>query len=62
MGLICALAAAPLWRGLLFGVSSWDAPTSAAVACLLGAAALAASFIPARRAAQVNPLEALRGQ
>ncbi len=62
MGLLCALGAAKLLRSLLFGVNSFDPPTFAAVACLLGAAALAASFIPARRAAQVNPLEALRSE
>ena len=62
MGLLCALGAARLLRSLLFGVNSFDPPTFAAVACLLGAAALAASFIPARRAAQVNPLEALRSE
>ena len=62
MGLLCALAAGRLLRSLLFGVNSWDVLTFGAVACLLGGAALAASFIPARRAAQVNPLEALRSE
>ena len=44
---------------LLFGVRC-DIPTLAAVALLLGLAALLASYIPARRAASVNPVEALR--
>ncbi len=60
LGLVCSVAAARLIRGLLFGVSSWDGPTLAGVAFVLGMAALAACFIPARRAASVNPVEALR--
>ena len=46
-------------RGLLFGVRSWDVPTLAVVAGVLGVAALLASVIPARRAASVNPVESL---
>ena len=48
--------------GLLFGVRSWDVPTLAAVAIVLGLAAMIASSIPARRAASVNPVEALRAE
>jgi len=59
-GLFCAVGAATLIRGLLFGVRSWDAATLAAVACMLAVFALLASYIPARRAAQVDPMEALR--
>ena len=59
-GLACSIAAAMGLRGLLFGVASWDVTTLAAVALLLAAASLAASFIPARRAASVNPTDALR--
>jgi predicted permease len=59
-GLFCAVGAATLIRGLLFGVRSWDAATLAAVACVLAAFALLASYIPARRASQVDPMEALR--
>jgi predicted permease len=62
IGLACAVAAATLIRGLLFGVRSWDLPTLAAVAGLLGIAALLASFVPARRAASVNPVDALRAE
>jgi ABC-type antimicrobial peptide transport system permease subunit len=62
MGLAGSVAAASLMRGLLFGVRSWDVATLAAVAAVLGIAALTASFIPARRAASVNPLEALRSE
>jgi macrolide transport system ATP-binding/permease protein len=60
LGLAGAIAGAMLMRGLLFGVSSWDAPTLAGVAILLGASALLASYIPARRAARVDPIVALR--
>jgi ABC-type antimicrobial peptide transport system permease subunit len=60
IGLVLSVAAATLMRGLLFGVRSWDVPTLAAVAGVLGISALLASFIPARRAASVNPVDALR--
>jgi len=60
MGLLGAVAAAMLMRSLLFGVSSWDVPTLAAVSIGLAAASLLASYIPARRAARVDPIVALR--
>ena len=59
-GLICAVAAATLMRKLLFGTQPWDVPTLATVATVLAVSALSASYIPARRAASVNPVEALR--
>jgi hypothetical protein len=59
-GLVCSVGAATLMRGLLFGVSSWDAPTLAGVAVVLASSALLASYLPARRAASVDPVEALR--
>jgi ABC-type antimicrobial peptide transport system permease subunit len=62
IGLACSLAAGTLMHGLLFGVRSWDVPTLAAVAGVLGGAALLASYIPARRAAAINPVEALRAE
>jgi macrolide transport system ATP-binding/permease protein len=62
IGLACSVFAATLMRGLLFGVRSWDVPTLAAVGVVLGIAALLASYIPARRAASVNPVEALRAE
>jgi len=62
IGLVCAVAAATAMRGLLFGVSSWDGPTLSSVAAVLGLSALLASYIPARRAASVNPVDALRAE
>jgi ABC-type antimicrobial peptide transport system permease subunit len=58
-------AAAGLTRmlsSLLFGVKPVDAVSFAAAAAVLAVAALAASYIPARRAAAVDPVETLRGQ
>jgi len=49
-------------RKLLFGVGMWDVPTLIAVAVVLGGCALLASYLPARRAASVNPVEALRAE
>jgi macrolide transport system ATP-binding/permease protein len=59
-GLACSVGAATLIRGLLFGIRSWDAATLATVSAVLAISALLASFIPARRAAQVDPMVALR--
>jgi predicted permease len=59
-GVACSLAVTTLLRGLLYGIESWDVRTLGAVAVVLACAALAASFVPARRAAQVNPVDALR--
>jgi predicted permease len=61
-GVAGSVGAAGLTRSLLFGVDPWDVSTLAGVAAILGMAALAASFLPARRAASVNPVEALRAE
>jgi predicted permease len=62
IGLVCSVAAAKLIHGLLFGVSSWDGETLAGVAVVLGISSMLASYIPARRAASINPVEALRAK
>jgi putative ABC transport system permease protein len=59
-GLAGAAAVARLASGFLFGVSPADPPTFAAVAVVLLTAALAACYLPARRATRVDPLTALR--
>jgi putative ABC transport system permease protein len=60
LGLAGAVAATRLLTSMLFEVKPTDPLTYAAVAVLLVAVALAASYVPARRAAQVDPLIALR--
>jgi macrolide transport system ATP-binding/permease protein len=61
-GLICAVMAATLMHKLLFGVESWDVPTLSGVALVLGLCALCAAFVPARRAASLDPVEVLRAE
>jgi putative ABC transport system permease protein len=60
LGTVGAYAVTRVLRSLLYGVSERDPVTFAAVAVLLGGVALAASWIPARRAAHVDPLAAMR--
>jgi len=60
VGLLGSIGAATLIRGLLFGVRSWDAATLIAVSGVLAISALLASYVPARRAAKVDPMVALR--
>ena len=59
-GLVASLGISRLLRNELFRVSAFDPPTFALMAAVLIAAALAASYIPARRATRVDPIEALR--
>ena len=59
-GLALALLAAPLLASQLVSVSPTDVLTYSATAALLLGVALAASWLPARRAAGVDPIEALR--
>ena len=60
IGVAVSLAITRLMSSLLFGVTSTDPLTLVAVAALLTAVALLASYFPARRAIRVDPLVALR--
>ena len=60
VGILGAIGAAQVLRSELYGVSPLDPLTYVGVALLLAAAAMAASYLPARRAARLNPTQALR--
>jgi len=60
IGSVASMLLTGMLENLLFGVTSRDPVTFVAVAALLGAVSIAASFIPARRASRVDPLVALR--
>jgi hypothetical protein len=60
LGVAGAFVVTRLMRSLLFGVGATDPVTYLAVAVFVAATALAASYIPARRAARLDPMRALR--
>ena len=62
IGVAGALVSGLALRGLLFGVSAADPLTLAVVALLMGIVAMAASLVPAWRAARADPLEAMRAE
>jgi hypothetical protein len=62
IGLGAAMALTRLMASQLFGVSPLDPPTYVAVAAVLTIAAALASYLPARRASVVNPVEVLKAE
>jgi ABC-type antimicrobial peptide transport system permease subunit len=60
VGVAAALASARAIASFLFGVQSWDPAIFVSAPAVLTAVALAAAWIPARRASRVDPIEALR--
>jgi len=62
IGLLAAVGLTRLMSSLLFGVSPLDLPTYAAVPIVLAGATVLASYLPARRAAAVDPVEALKAE
>jgi ABC-type lipoprotein release transport system permease subunit len=62
LGMIAAAGLTRLISSLLFGITALDPLTYAMVPVFLLAAAALASYVPARRATTVNPVEALRAE
>jgi len=60
IGLLLSVVLTRFLHGMLFGVSATDIPTIAIVSILLCVVTLAACFLPAHRAAKINPNTALR--
>jgi macrolide transport system ATP-binding/permease protein len=60
IGIACCAAVSSLMSGLLYGVSPWDPASFIFVPGFLFAVALAACWLPARKAARVDPVESLR--
>jgi len=60
LGLVAALGLSRLLAGLLYGVAPTDPPTYALICALLVGVAALASWLPARRAARVDPVIAMR--
>jgi predicted permease len=61
-GIVCSIGTSMFLRTLLFGVKAWDVSALAGAIVLLALASLVASFLPARRAASVDPADALRAE
>ena len=62
LGVILAVASTPIISSLLYGVTPMDPLASAGVSLVLIGVALLASYLPARRAARIDPMVALRDE
>jgi ABC-type antimicrobial peptide transport system permease subunit len=62
IGLLLAIAAAKILSGILYGVRALDPIAFSAAALVMTTAAIIATWLPARRATRVNPVQALRGE
>jgi ABC-type antimicrobial peptide transport system permease subunit len=62
LGIAGAIVAALAMRPLLFGVTPYDVPTYIGVCAVLLGVAAAATLLPARRAASIEPMRALRSE
>ena len=62
IGLALSLAAAQIISNMMYGVRSYDAITLSAATVLLAVTGLLASYVPARRAANVDPMQILRAE
>jgi len=62
IGMMASVVLTGLMKSLLFGISPLDPLTYAVVPLVLVAATVVASYLPARRAAAVDPVEALRAE
>lgn len=62
LGLVASYAATRVLSGFLYGVDPADSVTYATVSLTLTVIAMLASYLPARRAARVDPIEVLRAE
>ena len=62
IGLVASFVLMRLMKSLLFGISPLDPLTYATVPIVLAVAAMLASYLPARRAAAVDPVETLKAE
>jgi ABC-type antimicrobial peptide transport system permease subunit len=61
-GLVLGVGTARLISDLLFSTPPWDVPAFAIAVAALAASSVVAAWIPARRAASIDPIEALRAE